>query len=149
MFGFWSFWRLRIQGNTHSIAWLFCFLGGTRVWTQNFLLGRCSITWTTLSAHFLCWVFWDRVLKTICPGWQIVLNRSPLISASLVAKIIGMCHWCLATQSHSLNDWPWAHHFISLDFIFLIYKVNAFRLYNLSYLRDFFLILIFILFILP
>jgi hypothetical protein len=39
-------------------------------------------------------VFWDRVLRTTCPGWlwTVIL----LISASWVAQITDMSHWCLA-----------------------------------------------------
>jgi hypothetical protein len=48
---------------------------------------------------FLWWVFFQhRVLRTICPGWlqTVVL----LISASGVAGITGVSHWCLA--------WAWS-----------------------------------------
>jgi hypothetical protein len=38
----------------------------------------------------MCWVLWDRVLQTICPGWlrTVIL----LISASRVARIMGLCY---------------------------------------------------------
>jgi hypothetical protein len=38
--------------------------------------------------------FWDRVSKTSCPSWILILIL--LISASWVARIIGRSHWWLA-----------------------------------------------------
>jgi hypothetical protein len=49
------------------------------------LLGRHSATWATLQALFSVGYFWDRVLRTICPGWLRTLIL--LISASWVARI--------------------------------------------------------------
>jgi hypothetical protein len=38
--------------------------------------------------------FWDRVLQTVYPGW--LGTAILLISASWVAKITGVSHWCSA-----------------------------------------------------
>jgi hypothetical protein len=52
--------------------------------------------------------FWDRVSRTICPGWlwTVIL----LISASWVARITGVSHQCLAVLLCSFNKgyrtWP-------------------------------------------
>jgi hypothetical protein len=51
-------------------------------------------TWASLLALFCDGSFWDRVSQTICPGW--VRTTILLISASCVARNIGMSHWCLA-----------------------------------------------------
>jgi hypothetical protein len=45
--------------------------------------------------------FWDRVLQTICLGWLLTVNL--LISASWVARITGVNHWCLAKSHNILN----------------------------------------------
>jgi hypothetical protein len=50
--------------------------------------------WATLPALFLWRVFWDRVSQTFCPGWLWTLVL--LISASWVAGITGVSHWCQA-----------------------------------------------------
>jgi hypothetical protein len=42
----------------------------------------------------LWWVFNDRVLRTICPGW--LRTTILLISASWVARITAVSHWHLA-----------------------------------------------------
>jgi hypothetical protein len=47
-----------------------------------------AYTWATPPALLLCWVFQDRVLRTICPGWLRILIL--LISASWVTRIIGV-----------------------------------------------------------
>jgi hypothetical protein len=39
--------------------------------------------------------FQDRVSQTVCPGW--LQTGIFLISASWVARIIGMSHWCQTT----------------------------------------------------
>jgi hypothetical protein len=44
------------------------------------------------TSPFLWWIFWDRVSRTIFPGW--LWTTVLLISASWVAKIIGVSHWC-------------------------------------------------------
>jgi hypothetical protein len=46
---------------------------------------------------FLWKVFWDRILRSFCPGWlwTVIL----LISASWVARITGVSHRCLACLS--------------------------------------------------
>jgi hypothetical protein len=71
----------------------FCFVDSTGVRTKG-LLGRCSTTWTTRPALFFCnGYFQDMVSWTICPSgprtWIL------LISASQVARIIGVSHLCL------------------------------------------------------
>jgi hypothetical protein len=43
---------------------------------------------------FLSWVFWDRVLWIICPGWR--WTSILVISASWVARITGLSHRCPA-----------------------------------------------------
>jgi hypothetical protein len=42
----------------------------------------------------LWWVFWDRVSRTVFPGW--LQTTVLLISVSWVARITGMSHWYLA-----------------------------------------------------
>jgi hypothetical protein len=67
---------------------IFFFFGGTRVWTQGLLL-------EPLHQPFFCdGFFGDRGLRTICLGWLRTLTL--LISASRVARITGMSHWCPA-----------------------------------------------------
>jgi hypothetical protein len=48
--------------------------------------------WATPSALFCDGFFWDRVSWTICPSWLRTLIL--LISASWVARITGVSHWC-------------------------------------------------------
>jgi hypothetical protein len=48
------------------------------------------------TSSFCVRYFWDRVLITICPGWLRAVIF--LISASHVARIIGVSHWHLAKQ---------------------------------------------------
>jgi hypothetical protein len=58
------------------------------------LLGRHSYHHLTIPfALFLWWIFWDRVSWTICVSWlgTVIL----LTSASWVARIAGVSHWCL------------------------------------------------------
>jgi hypothetical protein len=57
-------------------------------WTQGLHL-------EPLHQPFFCvGLFWDRVLRTICPYW---LQTSILLtSASWVVRITGVSHWCLA-----------------------------------------------------
>jgi hypothetical protein len=59
--------------------------------------------WATPPALFFCvkGFFWDRVLQTICPGWLWTIIF--LISASWVARIIGVSHWHPATHTHPLT----------------------------------------------
>jgi hypothetical protein len=68
---------------------LFFFFCGTRIWTQGLYL-----EW--LTCPFLWRVFQDRVLQTISVGWLWILIL--LISASWVARIIGMSHRCLVIR---------------------------------------------------
>jgi hypothetical protein len=51
-------------------------------------------SWATLPA-LLWWVFSDRVSRAICLGW--LRTAILLISASWVARIIGVSHWCPAS----------------------------------------------------
>jgi hypothetical protein len=46
------------------------------------------------TSPLLGWVFSERVLGTVCPGW--LQNMLFLISASWVVRITGMSHWCMA-----------------------------------------------------
>jgi hypothetical protein len=55
---------------------------------------------------FLWWVFWDRVLWTICPGW--LRTMILLISASQVARITGVSHQHLARVSTICSE-TWMH----------------------------------------
>jgi hypothetical protein len=45
--------------------------------------------------------FRDRVSRTICPGW--LQTAILLISASWIARITGMSHWCPPEFFHTLN----------------------------------------------
>jgi hypothetical protein len=58
------------------------------------LLGRYTITWVTPPALFCVEYFRDRVSRTICLSWP--QTAIFLISASWVARIIGVRHWHLA-----------------------------------------------------
>jgi hypothetical protein len=50
--------------------------------------------WATLPTLFCDGFFWDRVSRTICQGWLWTMILQ--ISASWVARIIGVSHQCLA-----------------------------------------------------
>jgi hypothetical protein len=66
-------------------------------WTQCLVLARQALYHLNDSASpFFVGYFQDRVSQTICPGWlwTIVL----LISASWVARIMGVNHRCLAQK---------------------------------------------------
>jgi hypothetical protein len=42
------------------------------------------------TSPLVCWVFWDSISQTICPGWlQTIIH---LISASQIARITGVSH---------------------------------------------------------
>jgi hypothetical protein len=68
----------------------FCFLFFFQYWSLN----SGPSPWATPPALFLWRVFWDRVSQTICLGW--LRTMILLISASWVARIIGMSHQCPA-----------------------------------------------------
>jgi hypothetical protein len=73
-------------------SFLFCFWWYW-VWTQGRTLARQMLYYLSHSASpFLCGFFWDRVSWTICPGWP--QTKILLISASWVARITEMSHWC-------------------------------------------------------
>jgi hypothetical protein len=61
----------------------------------------------------LCeWFFWDRVSWTVCLGWLGTLIL--LISASWVARITGVSHWCLTWLCFlDVDYWNW---YCSLDY---------------------------------
>jgi hypothetical protein len=75
---------------TCCLLWFFClfvfFLYW--VWTQSLHLEPLH------QPFFVMGFFSDRVLWTISPGW--LQTAIFLISASWVARIIGMSHWCPA-----------------------------------------------------
>jgi hypothetical protein len=58
------------------------------------LLSRCSTTWSTLPALLCVAYFQDRVSQTLCPVW--LQTTTLLITASWVARIIALSHWCPA-----------------------------------------------------
>jgi hypothetical protein len=67
-------------------------IGGTRVWTQCFVLGRQLIYLLSYTySPFFFGYFQDRILGTICWGWPRTVIL--LISASQVAKIASVIHW--------------------------------------------------------
>jgi hypothetical protein len=68
------------------------------------LLSRCSATYAISLVLFCVRYFWDRFLWTICPGWPQTANLQ--ISASYVARIIGVSHWCPAGDRFSQKN----HH---------------------------------------
>jgi hypothetical protein len=62
-----------------------------------YLLERQSTTWATLPALFCVGCFLDRVFQIICLNWlQTVIL---LISASWIARIIGVSHQCLTVPN--------------------------------------------------
>jgi hypothetical protein len=72
------FWE--IQGSvTHFFFW------------QYWSLNSGPSPWATPPALFCDEYFWDRVSRTICPGY--IRTTILLISVSWVARIIGMSHW--------------------------------------------------------
>jgi hypothetical protein len=73
----------------YLFIYLFIYFCDTGAWTQG------PSPWATPPAQFfVIGFFWDRVSWTIYPGWlwTVIL----LISASWVARITGVSHWCLA-----------------------------------------------------
>jgi hypothetical protein len=87
-----------VPGQFSSSSFFFFFLV---VWGLN----SGPSPWITPPALFLWRCFRDRVLWTICPGW--LWSTILLISASWVARIIGVSHWCLALASFlDLYFWP-------------------------------------------
>jgi hypothetical protein len=66
--------------------------GDTGAWIQG-------LHFETLHQPFFCErLFWERISRTICLGW--LQPMILLISASGVAGITGVSHWCLA--------WAWS-----------------------------------------
>jgi hypothetical protein len=78
----------------------FFFLCSTGVWTQGLHL-------KSLYPSFFCDGFsWARVSWTICPVW--LWTENFLISASWLARITGMSHWCLVKlDSLHSSQWNW------------------------------------------
>jgi hypothetical protein len=74
-------------------VFIYLFFGGTGVWASC-LLGKHSYHLSHSTGPFLCWVFRDRVSRTIYPGW--LQTMILLIAASWVARIMGVSHWCPA-----------------------------------------------------
>jgi hypothetical protein len=72
-------------------VYLFC---STRVWTQGLTLTRQAFYHLSHSINpvFCIGYFQDRVSKSICPVWPQTMIL--LISASWVARITVMNHWC-------------------------------------------------------
>jgi hypothetical protein len=80
--------------------------------------------WATPPALFLWRIFWDRVSWTICLGW--FRTAILLVSASWVARIIGVSHWCQQEKTfivvvyyvygvgsspklaHAKSEWLWS-----------------------------------------
>jgi hypothetical protein len=58
----------------------------------------------------LHWYFWDRLSQTICMGW--LWTTVLLISASWVARVTGVSHWCLAMK---LSTFPCAYYISSSE----------------------------------
>jgi hypothetical protein len=65
-----------------SVIMVFICFWGTGAWTQGLHLESLQ------QRFFVMAFFWDRVSRTICPGW--LWTRILLISASWVARITGM-----------------------------------------------------------
>jgi hypothetical protein len=65
--------------------------------TTSFFLGIELMTYTlsdSTSTFFCDAFFQDKVSRTVCPGW--LRTFILLISASQVARITGVSHWCPA-----------------------------------------------------
>jgi hypothetical protein len=72
-----------------AIGSFFC---GTGVWTQGFVLAKQVLYYLShASSPFCSGYFEDRIFWTICPGWPWISVL--LLSASQIARIIGMSHW--------------------------------------------------------
>jgi hypothetical protein len=68
---------------------------------------RCSTAWAT-PVHFAL-----DILQIICPSWP--WTTILLISASQVARITGVCHWCPAT-SYRLFVYVFIYAFLAWSF---------------------------------
>jgi hypothetical protein len=73
----------------YSSIHLFIYFDNTGVWTQGLHLELLHQPY-----FFFNGCFWDRVSQTICPGWLWIAIL--LISASWVAGITDVSHWCPA-----------------------------------------------------
>jgi hypothetical protein len=74
----------------------FFFFGGTVVWPPGFVLSMQALYNFSPTSSTICsgYFFGDGNLKNYLP-W-LVSNHNPPISASQVARITGVSHWCLA-----------------------------------------------------
>jgi hypothetical protein len=74
--------------------------GGTAIWIQGFALAREALYHLSHSASPFCVGYFGNKVLLFCLGWL-----KPLISASWVARITGVSHWCLATRCNVLERW--------------------------------------------
>jgi hypothetical protein len=74
--------------------WLFYFVGSTGVWIQGLTLASQALLVLEPLHQPFSGYFGDWVSRTICPGCT--QTTSLPISASQVARIIGLNHQCMA-----------------------------------------------------
>jgi hypothetical protein len=80
--------RLEKWAELWNICLFVCLFCGSGAWTQGLHLRPLH------QPIFVMGFFQDRVSWTVCPGW--LGTAIFLISASWVARIIGVSHWCPA-----------------------------------------------------
>jgi hypothetical protein len=71
------------------------------------------------SSSFCCGYFEDMVLWTICQGWH---QTAILISASQVARLTSVSHWCLA----SISGFKWGHEHLLWEILWHLSYVLSF-----------------------
>jgi hypothetical protein len=91
---------------------LFKFFGGN--WALC-LQNRHSTTWATPPVHFALLSFGDGVLQTLCTGWSPTVIL--LISASQVARMTGVSHWCPAFYGSCLHLQSWPRLVVGLPLV--------------------------------
>jgi hypothetical protein len=104
-----------------SLAFLFLFFGGTRVWTQGFTLAKQALyRLSNTSSPFCSGYFGDGISQTICMGWSWTVILPVL--ASQVARIIGM---------NCIGTWQISVVFIGISL--MAKDVNHFLIYYWQY----------------
>jgi hypothetical protein len=101
--------HLHLLGN-HSATLIF-FSFSSQVLCVCVVLGPTG--WATPPTLFCDSFYWDRVSRTICLGW--LQTGILLISASWVARITGVSHWCPALHKFLKEVCSSCLHFLVSD----------------------------------
>jgi hypothetical protein len=96
--GRWSEWKVLRSRSGVLVNGFMCFLC---VWYQS--LNSGPIPWATPPALFVLGIFEIGSHEFICPVW--LRTAILLISASWVARITGVSHWCLTSCASCGNEW--------------------------------------------